>query len=445
MAVLDLQRRGQQIGRIRIGVQVLASSGRMRPEKLETFRFTTQSRPSADAIAALYGGDVREWNGEWEVITRESAIGVTVPPRDQVVSQFYEMWSKGGAQRRCDSRTDQISGKPCLCPHAADPGDDDEVARKAVERSVLASRNPPEACKLVTRISVMIPDLPGLGVFRLDTGSYYAGVEIGDAAALMELARDRGVFLPAMLRIEQRSRVAAGKTKKYPVPVLEVLATFRQIASGQLEQAGIMHQLPPVPARAPRAITAAPAAPVAADGPAGDAAGDAAERAESIAVRARAAATRPEITALASESNTAGVGEEYVEDAGSDTFVQLSDYLRDRWRELPEAGPPPAPPRPPERCSTGQVSMIRAQFERIGMDGTDPAEILGFTASLAGRAAGIADIAELDPDEARKVREALRSCDDRGGLVALLAAPPGAAAVTGDAPEGLFAGPGDPD
>lgn len=256
MGVLDIQRRGQQIGRIRIGQQVKTASGKMRPERLDTFRITTRSHTTADAIAALYGGTVQEWNGELEVITNQSEIGVTVPPRDQVVSQWYEMWSKGGCQRRCSSQREQISDGSCLCPHAANPDDEDEVARKALERAMLAAKNPPEACKLITRISVMLPDLPGLGVFRIDTGSYYAGVEIGDSARLMEMARDQGIFLPAVLRIDQRARVAGGQTKRYPVPVLEILATFRQIASGELE-GNMAAQLPPAPARQ-EAIAAGP-------------------------------------------------------------------------------------------------------------------------------------------------------------------------------------------
>ena len=110
---------------------------------------------------------------------------------------------------------------------------------RRLERADLAKANPPQACKLVTRISVMIPDLPGLGVFRLDTGSYYAATEIGDSAALMQVARDKGVFLPAILRIEHRQRVAGGQTKKFPVPVLEVLTTFRDLATGAIERAGV--------------------------------------------------------------------------------------------------------------------------------------------------------------------------------------------------------------
>ena len=132
-----------------------------------------------------------------------------------------DVGNKGGCGiRRCDSQREQISEGVCLCPHAEDPGNAGDVENAARKRADLAKANPPRACKLVTRINVMIPDLPGLGVFRFDTGSYYAAVEIGDSAALMQMARAKGVFLPAILRIDQRQRVSGGQTKSYPVVVL---------------------------------------------------------------------------------------------------------------------------------------------------------------------------------------------------------------------------------
>lgn len=332
MPLLDVQRKGQQIGRIRIGQQVATSKGGMRPARLDTFRFTTQSKVTADAIAELYGGEVREWRGQHEVITGKSEIYVTVPPRDQVVTQHYEMWTAGGCQRRCDSRTEQISGKPCLCPHAANPEDEDEVARAALDRAALASKNPPQACKPVTRISVMIPDLPGLGIFRLDTGSYYAAVEIGDAAHVLQAARDRGVLIPAVLRIDQRSRVVNGETKKYPVPVLDVTVTFRQIVSGALEAGGIMAQLPPAPGEPPRALTAAPATP---PPPAED---DDPNDTLARRIQADAKATRDsrKFKALGAEADKAGVMDVFVpedpDSADQDQWCTLRDYLNDEWK-----------------------------------------------------------------------------------------------------------------
>jgi len=343
MAVVDIQRRGQQIGRIRIGEQVAVikdgkDTGKTRPSRLETFRLTTASRTAADAIAALYGGQVREWRGEYEVITGKSEIGVTVPPRDDIVSQWYEMWNKGGAIRRCTSQREQISGGECLCPHAADPSDADEVAKMALKRSELAKLNPPQACKLVTRISVMIPDLPGLGVFRLDTGSYYAAVEIGDSAALMQVARDKGVFLPAMLRIEHRQRIAGGQTKKFPVPVLEVLATFRDLATGAIERGGMIAQLPPAPGEQVRAIAAPPAAaptpravrPAPAEQPL---------TGQQIADAAAKATTRAQIRDLKAIAEENRVERDMIGPPGSEIYEELDSYLHTRWEDLAlEAG-----------------------------------------------------------------------------------------------------------
>lgn len=354
MAVLDIQRRGQQIGRIRIGQQVATgkkdSDGhdKMRPARLDTFRFTTASKTSADAIAVLYGGTVREWQGQFEVITGKSEIGVTVPPRDQVISQHYEMWTAGGCQRRCDSQREQISGGPCKCPHADDPSDDAAVARAARERADLAAQNPPQACKIVTRISVMIPDLPGLGVFRLDSGSYYAATEIGDSAALMQMARDKGIFLPAMLRIDHRIRVTGGQTKKYPVPVLEVLATFRDIATGAIEQAGLAAQLPPAPGEAPRALPSGRPDPAAAspEAAARAAAGgvpaappeneDRAKVAQQIAELILQATTRDQVHDHAQRAKDLGLFQEPVcTDRGNDVWEDLHAVADARWRELP--------------------------------------------------------------------------------------------------------------
>jgi len=259
---------GEQVGTGNFGKD---GKEKMRPVRRETWRLTTGARHSADAAAAFFSSEVRPWNGEWEVDTRVSEISVMVPPREKVISQNYEMWTAGGAARRCDSQFDQVSCGPCLCPHAADPGDAEEVARMALLRADMARANPPRACHLITRVSFMIPDLPGLGVWRLDTSSYYAAVEIGDAAMLMQAARDQGVFLSAILRIDQRQRVANGQTKKYPVPVLEIMSTFRQIASGELAAGGMAAQLLPAAGEPLKAIAsgvapAKPGIPAAAEG-----------------------------------------------------------------------------------------------------------------------------------------------------------------------------------
>lgn len=344
MPALDIQRRGQQIGRIRIGQMAKAANGKSKPVRLETFRFTTKNRRSADAIAELYGGEVRQWNDEWEVITELDVIGVTVPPRDQVVSQWYEWWNKGGCLRRCDSQREQISGKDCMCPHAEDPSDLEAVASAAKERARLAKLNPPQACALKTRISVMIPDLPGVGIFRIDTGSFYAAGETGDKADLLQMARDHGVFLPAELRIEWRVRVAEGRRTPYPVPVLEILSTFREIASGALAAGGITAQLPPAPGETRRALTSGqtPAAPARPALPAAVVREpDPQDIAQRIADTASQALSRGQINDLVRQAREAKVINDNVcTDPGNDTWEELDGYLHDLWLALPATDQP---------------------------------------------------------------------------------------------------------
>lgn len=211
--IIDLQRRLAEIGRIRIGQQVAAGNGKARPAKLATFRLTSADRVRIDHAAALYGGQPQQWQApagpQWELITKTADLDVIVPPSDMAFSQHYELWSKGGCQRRCDGRTEAITEGPCLC---------DPVARE---------------CDIHTRLSVLLRDLPGLGVWRIDTSGYYAAVELQGAVEVIQLAAGRGQMLPARLRLEQRQvkRIVDGKpqTRNFAVPVLDV-----EVSPGQL-------------------------------------------------------------------------------------------------------------------------------------------------------------------------------------------------------------------
>jgi len=244
--ILTLQRRAQEIGRIRMGVQKRAQNGKIHPAKLDAFRFTTASQHAAEAIAAHLGGQARRWDDapageQWEVLTPAKEIPVAVPPGDAVISQWFEMWSAGGCVRRCDGETEQNSGQKCstLCPQ--DPARRDAMAKNG------------QACKMTTRLSVIIPDLPGIGVWRLESHGYYAAVELAGAAELLGAARGRGMVVPAILRVEQRQRrfFAGGEqvTRNYPVPVLEILSTLREMTELAASGARSM-ELPPAPQRA---------------------------------------------------------------------------------------------------------------------------------------------------------------------------------------------------
>lgn len=199
MSILTIQRRLREVGRIRMGEQVATSGGKRRPVKLDTFRLTSRDEQVIRSAAALFGGSARPWESpdgaQWEVVTEASEMPVIVPPGDMAMSQWYEMWSGGGCVRRCDGVTETIGESPCQC----DPDD--------------------RECKPTTRLNVMVPGLPGLGLWRLESHGFYAAVELAGA---VELCATAGRNLPARLRIEQRSVKRDSKTARFAVPVLDL-------------------------------------------------------------------------------------------------------------------------------------------------------------------------------------------------------------------------------
>lgn len=356
--ILDLQRRSVQLGEIRIGTSVAVDGKNYRrPVRLETFRFTTASEHTAHVIAAKYGGKVAPWTqrkGRWEVITDRTALDVWVPPRGEAVDANMELWDGPKCLRRCNGITERIGNEPCLCPHPADPADPASVQQARDERKRLAALRPPQACKPLTRINVTIPDLPGLtGVFRLNTGSENAAVETADSGDAMAIAREGGVYLPAVLRFEWRIRSADGSP--YPVPVLHIGLSMQELAAGALPAgpSGLLAQLqgatagerrPALTAGTTPAASPAPAVPPQRPAPQPDrfAAVISAIRGAEIAVAAQRIAnavtdaTTPEqMKALAALAEELGVLDDAVcTDDDKDIHEILRAFWRARWDEL---------------------------------------------------------------------------------------------------------------
>lgn len=211
MSILTLQRRSRELGRIRIGQVVQSSNGKTRPSKLDRFRLTSASKDLLDKVAALYGGTVAAWtpaNGgpsQWEVVTDSTRLPVLVPP--QPVSQYYELWAGGGCQRRCDGERELLSDAPCLC--SPDP----------TERE----------CKPTTRLNVVLRDVEGIGVWRLESHGYYAATELPEVAEF--LARANG-YVSAWLILEERIVKRDNQTRRFMVPALEVDITPAQLMAG---------------------------------------------------------------------------------------------------------------------------------------------------------------------------------------------------------------------
>lgn len=241
MPILTIQRRQTEVGRIRIGESV--DTGRTnkhgqpirKPVKLQKFRFTSASKTLIEQVAAAFGGTPAEWEPQgggakqWEVYTDAQSISVVVPPN--AVSQWYEAWNGGQCVRRCDGQREMLKDRPCVCP--ADPGD----------------RNPMSDCKPTTRVSLMLADVPGIGVWRLESHGFYAATELPAAAELLAAA---GGYIAGRLEIEQRTakRPKANgngvETRHWMVPVLHVDAAPKAILSGTPVQPQREVEGPPV-------------------------------------------------------------------------------------------------------------------------------------------------------------------------------------------------------
>ena len=233
MAIINIQRRLAETGRIRIGQQV-PSGDKKRPAKLETFRLTSGSEKSLRAVAAKYVGQVHKWeegptSNQWDLFTTSSTLDVLIPPEAMSFSQFYELWSGGGCQRRCDGEFQVPSEEPCVC----DPEN--------------------RECKPHTRLSVMLADLPGAGLWRLDTQGWNAATELGGAFELADLiAKGSGrAIVPGVLRLDQREvkrpdprDSAKTVTRKFAVPVIDFDVNMSAIARGNLVPVGGVTPVP---------------------------------------------------------------------------------------------------------------------------------------------------------------------------------------------------------
>jgi hypothetical protein len=349
--VLDLQRRSVQIGEIRIGTSVAVEGKSYRkPVRLETFRFTTASEQAAHAVAELYGGEVVPWSqkkGRWEVVTKRTAIDVWVPPRGEAVDANMELWDGPCCLRRCDGLVMSVPGRQaCMCPQPQNPADPASVTAARDERMRLAGLRPPQACKPLTRINVSITELPGLlGVWRLNTGSVNAAVETADSGEAMALAREGGKYIPAVLRIEWRQRSADGKP--YPVPVLQIGLSMRDLAAGALPAGtgGLLSQLREP--EQPKALTAGtpdlpgPETPYVRTGlpargehRAGEPDPEPWEQACALYDRAVATTGEQAFLAIVEEAKARGLEEEMAcTDRGNEEWEQLLPALQDLWKK----------------------------------------------------------------------------------------------------------------
>ncbi len=238
-----LPSRLQELGRIRVGDQVpLANKKGTRPRRLEAFRLTSTNKPRLEYAATLWGGEVRKWDEapvekSWELYLDKDTLPVVVPPF-HAISQVNEIWQGSECRLRCNGeqittcpKDEDRIGQPCYC------------ARFSLKERLEKAKTG-EACHTITRLNLLLPDVPGVGVWRFDTGSFYAGMELQGNTELLEQASAEGCYIECLLQIEERRvvRTVAGKpqTQVFSVVTLQPEVTMRQLLSRQIPPAALV-------------------------------------------------------------------------------------------------------------------------------------------------------------------------------------------------------------
>jgi hypothetical protein len=217
----QINRRAPEAGRIRLGIKTGKAM-----TSIDSFRFTSPDRSVIEQIAQLYGGQAQEWNDpsanppkQWQVITTATEIRIMVIPDG--LSQWHELWSKGGCLRRCD-------GAIATVPEKTGPQDFELVQVPCICREEGTA-----ACDTKTRISVVLPDVDFTGTWRLDTKGDAAAAELPGMYDLIHAVTAPGRMVHAALVLEQRKHVSVTGTHNFVVPKLILRNTPDELAAGQ--------------------------------------------------------------------------------------------------------------------------------------------------------------------------------------------------------------------
>ncbi len=209
---LSEKRRLPRLGKIHLGVKAKNSRGTEYPKMVDYFVCPPE-------VQAVFGEKPKELR-----------ILIPVEDEDKWASQYYRCYcrSKGlvckGDGETCVRMVDAQTG-------ALADGNSKEVILKEMECKGRDCADYGVKCKEVMNLQFLIPEVPGLGIWQIDTGSVNSIRNINATASLLKVLYGRVSMIPLILTVEQLD-VNGPDCKKKKVSIMNVKTNETMLALG---------------------------------------------------------------------------------------------------------------------------------------------------------------------------------------------------------------------
>jgi hypothetical protein len=229
---LTESRRLPRLGKIHLGVKkVSTKTGAEYPSATEYFVVPPE-------IAKVYG-------------ERPTELPIIIPIDDE------EKWANQYYRRYSRTRGLVCKGDGTTCRRMVDTANGDFAGRDTKE--IAWKENIPcqgtacpayksKDCREIMNLQFMLPDVPGLGVWQVDTSSINSIRNINSAAAMIRAVYGRVSMIPLTLTLEPQEVTNPDDGKKKTVRVLQLRAkgTMRELMVEAAKSATVL-LLPPMP------------------------------------------------------------------------------------------------------------------------------------------------------------------------------------------------------
>jgi len=203
---LSDQVRLPRLGKIRLGIKV-EGQGSPYPQPVDYF-------VCPDIVAAVYGRKPRE-------------LRIVFPTEDPSswASQFYRCYSRSrglvckGDGERATVLIDEDSGTPASW-------DSRRTTLRDIECDAQRCPEYGSRCRRVMNLQFLLPDVPGLGVWQLDTSSYWSITNINSGIKLLSAICNRISMIPLTLKLAPQQVYANGSRKTAHVVSLDIPGTM---------------------------------------------------------------------------------------------------------------------------------------------------------------------------------------------------------------------------